>query len=101
MSTWAISLQVWDYMAQSHIHTYEDHGDYVFSVNLHRNMPILISGSHDGSFQLWNRESNRLYKNSNYGKGRLWSVTTVENSNMIILGFDKGDDDTGFVTFHH
>lgn len=56
----------------------------------HPELPIIISGSEDGTVCLWNSDTYRLENTLDYGLERAWCISCQKNGNNIALGFDEG-----------
>jgi coatomer subunit beta' len=81
---------VWDYQSKQCVHTLSGHTNNVSAVLYHPELPIIISGSEDGTVRLWNANTYRLEQTLNYGMERCWSIHGINGSNRIALGFDEG-----------
>ena len=55
-----ITGKVWDYLSKSCIRTMEGHTNNPSFVVFHPNLPIIISGSEDGTVKIWNSNMYRL-----------------------------------------
>ncbi len=60
-----------------------------FSI-FHPELPIIISGSEDGTVRLWNSDTYRLENTLNYGLERAWCISCQKGGNSIALGYDEG-----------
>jgi len=58
-------IKVWDYQNKSCVQTLEGHTNNVMRVMYHPSLPIIISGSEDGTIRLWHANTYRL-ENSLY-----------------------------------
>ena len=53
-------VKVWDYHSKSCVQTLEGHTNDVSFAIFHPNLPLIISGSEDGTIKLWNSGTYRL-----------------------------------------
>jgi coatomer subunit beta' len=56
----------------------------------HPELPIIISGSEDGTVKIWNANTARLEQTLNYGLERAWCVSYQRGKQNIAIGFDEG-----------
>ena len=56
----------------------------------HPNLPIIISGSEDGTVKIWNSNTYRLENTSSYALERAWRVSLRKDANEVVVGFDEG-----------
>jgi len=83
-------VKVWDYQNKTCVQTLEGHTHNVSVVCFHPELPIIISGSEDGTVRIWHANTYRLEKTLNYGMERVWSVAYLKGSNLLGLGYDEG-----------
>lgn len=83
-------IKVWDYQNKSCVQTLEGHTHNVTAVCFHPELPLIISGSEDGTVRLWHSTTFRLEHPLNYGFERAWSLAYKRGSNDIAVGFDEG-----------
>ena len=62
----------------------------IFLVCFHPALPIIITGSEDGTVRIWHANTYRLESTLNYGLERVWTVAALKGSNSIALGYDEG-----------
>lgn len=62
--------------------------DILFScaVCFHTELPLVITGSEDGTVRLWHSATYRLESSLNYGLERVWTVACLKGCNNIALG---------------
>lgn len=84
------TVKVWDYLSKSCVQTMESHTNNVSFAVFHPNLPIIISGSEDGTIKLWNSGTYRLENTLNYGLERAWCVALRKEGNEVAVGFDEG-----------
>ncbi|CAD6939087.1 unnamed protein product, partial [Tilletia laevis] len=56
----------------------------------HTSLPLIISGSEDGTIKLWHSNTYRLENTLDYGLERAWSIAYKKTGNDFALGFDEG-----------
>ena len=56
----------------------------------HPQLPIIISGSEDGSIKIWHSNTYRLETTLHYGMERVWAMASMSTSNKVAIGFDEG-----------
>ncbi|TFY80045.1 hypothetical protein EWM64_g3966 [Hericium alpestre] len=84
------TVKIWDYLSKSCVQTMESHTNNVSFAVFHPNLPIIISGSEDGTVKLWNSGTYRLENTLSYGLERAWCVAVRKESNDVAVGFDEG-----------
>lgn len=70
--------------------TLEGHSQNVGCVAFHPELPIILSGSEDGTVKLWHSNTYRLESTLNYGLERCWAIACLKGSNNVALGYDEG-----------
>ena len=70
--------------------TLDGHANNVSSVVFHPQLPVIISGSEDGTARIWHATTYRLENTLNYGMGRVWSIACIKGSNKVAFGYDDG-----------
>ncbi|KAI8605370.1 coatomer subunit beta'-like protein [Dissophora ornata] len=83
-------IKVWDYQNKTCIQTLEGHTQNATFAVFHPDLPIIISGSEDGSVKIWHANTYRLENTLNYGLNRAWTIAYSRSSNNVALGFDLG-----------
>ncbi|BGP53614.1 hypothetical protein JCM8202_002538 [Rhodotorula sphaerocarpa] len=83
-------IKVWDYLSKSCIQTLEGHTSNVSFAIFHPSLPILISGSEDGTVKIWHSSTYRLENTLDYGLERAWCVAYAKKGNDVAFGFDEG-----------
>jgi coatomer subunit beta' len=84
------TVKVWDYLSKSCVQTMESHTNNVSFAVFHPNLPVIISGSEDGTIKIWNSGTYRLENTLNYGLERVWCVSLRREGNEVAVGFDEG-----------
>ncbi|KAF8972005.1 hypothetical protein BGZ46_010162 [Entomortierella lignicola] len=83
-------VKVWDYQNKTCIQTLEGHTQNATFAVFHPDLPIIISGSEDGSVKIWHANTYRLENTLNYGLNRAWTIAYRRSTNDVALGFDLG-----------
>jgi WD40 repeat protein len=55
-------IKIWDYQTKACIATLEGHTNNVSAVAFHPQLPVIISGSEDGTARIWHASTYRLEK---------------------------------------
>ena len=84
------TIKVWDYQNKSCVQTIESPAANISFAVFHPSLPLIISGSEDGTVKLWNSSTYRLESTLSYGLERCWCVAYRKNGNEIALGYDEG-----------
>lgn len=84
------TVKVWDYLSKSCVQTMEGHTNNVSFAVFHPNLPIIISGSEDGTIKIWNSGTYRIENTLSYALERAWCVALMSGANDIAVGFDEG-----------
>jgi coatomer subunit beta' len=53
-------------------------------------LPIIISGSEDGTVRIWNGSTFKLESTLSYGYERIWNIVVKLGSFEVGLGCDEG-----------
>ncbi|KAF3775944.1 Coatomer subunit beta'-2 [Nymphaea thermarum] len=85
-----LSILVWDYQTKSCVQTLEGHTHNVSAVCFHPELPIILTGSEDGTVRIWHATTYRLENTLNYGLERVWAVGYMKGSNRVVIGYDEG-----------
>uniref|UniRef100_A0A4W4GPG6 Coatomer subunit beta' n=1 Tax=Electrophorus electricus TaxID=8005 RepID=A0A4W4GPG6_ELEEL len=72
------------------VQTLEGHAQNVSCVSFHPELPIIVTGSEDGTVRIWHSSTYRLESTLNYGMERVWCVCGLRGSNNVALGYDEG-----------
>ncbi|KAH7923637.1 Coatomer, beta' subunit [Leucogyrophana mollusca] len=84
------TIKVWDYLSKSCVQTMEGHTNNPSFAVFHPNLPIIISGSEDGTVKIWNSNTYRLENTLSYALERAWCVSLHKQANEVAVGFDEG-----------
>jgi coatomer subunit beta' len=83
-------VKVWDYQTKACIQTLDGHAHNISTVCFHPELPLILTGSEDGTVKLWHSTTYRLENTLNYGMERVWAVGYVKGSNSVAVGYDEG-----------
>ncbi|XP_047524227.1 coatomer subunit beta' isoform X1 [Pieris napi] len=83
-------VKIWDYQNKTCVQTLEGHTQNVSAVSFHPELPILLTGSEDGTVRLWHAGTYRLEFSLNYGFERVWTISSLHGSNNVAIGYDEG-----------
>ncbi|KAJ7281800.1 coatomer protein [Mycena rebaudengoi] len=84
------TVKVWDYLSKSCVQTMEGHTNNVSFAIFHPNLPIIISGSEDGTVKMWNSGTYRVENTLSYALERAWCIALRKDANDVAFGFDEG-----------
>jgi coatomer subunit beta' len=84
------TVKVWDYLSKSCVQTMEGHTNNVSFAVFHPNLPIIVSGSEDGTIKIWNSNTYRLENTLSYSLERAWCTSLRKDANEVAVGFDEG-----------
>lgn len=84
------TIHVYDYTNKALVQSLEGHSSNVSFAIYHPELPIIISGSEDGTIKLWNSNTYKLEQSLNYGLERAWCVAYLRGKQNIAVGFDDG-----------
>ncbi|KAJ1429085.1 WD40/YVTN repeat-like-containing domain superfamily [Sesbania bispinosa] len=77
------TIKVWDYQTKSCVQTLEGHTHNVSAVCFHPELPIIITGSEDGTVRIWHSTTYRLENTLNYGLERVWAIGYLKGSRRV------------------
>ncbi|KAL0852444.1 hypothetical protein ABMA28_000620 [Loxostege sticticalis] len=83
-------VKIWDYQNKTCVQTLEGHAQNVSAVSFHPELPILLTGSEDGTVRIWHAGTYRLESSLNYGFERVWTISSMHGSNNVAIGYDEG-----------
>lgn len=83
-------VKIWDYQNKACVHTLEGHAQNISAVSFHPELPVILTGSEDGTVRVWHANTNRLESSLNYGFERVWTICCLKGSNNVALGYDEG-----------
>ncbi|XP_055621190.1 coatomer subunit beta' isoform X1 [Toxorhynchites rutilus septentrionalis] len=83
-------VKIWDYQNKTCVQTLEGHAQNVSAVLFHPELPIVLTGSEDGTIRIWHSGTYRLETSLNYGFERAWTIAAMRGTNNVALGYDEG-----------
>ncbi|XP_067144802.1 coatomer subunit beta' [Centruroides vittatus] len=83
-------VKIWDYQNKTCVQTLEGHAQNISAVCFHPELPIIMTGSEDGTVRIWHANTYRLESTLNYGLERVWTIACLKGSNSVALGYDEG-----------
>lgn len=84
------TVKVWDYLSKSCVQTMEGHTNNVSFVVFHPKLPIIVSGSEDGTVKIWNSGTYRIENTLSYSLERAWCIALHKTATEVAVGFDEG-----------
>ncbi|CUM62597.1 uncharacterized protein PRCAT00000149001 [Priceomyces carsonii] len=84
------TIKVWDYQTKSCVAVLEGHLSNVSFAIFHPELPLIVSGSEDGTVRFWNSNTFKLEKSINYSLERVWCISLLQKSNLVAVGCDSG-----------
>ncbi|XP_054716968.1 LOW QUALITY PROTEIN: coatomer subunit beta'-like [Uloborus diversus] len=83
-------VKIWDYQNKTCIQTLEGHAQNISAVTFHPELPVIMTGSEDGTVRIWHANTYRLESTLNYNLERVWTIACLKGSNSVALGYDEG-----------
>eukprot|EP01083_Nonionella_stella_P056987 149794_1 len=83
-------VKIWDYQAKSCVATLDGHSANVSATCFHPTLPLIMTGSEDGTLRMWHSTTYRLENTLNYGMERIWYIGSQQGSNKLCVGYDEG-----------
>lgn len=83
-------VKIWDYQNKTCVQTLEGHAQNISAVSFHPELPVVLTGSEDGTVRIWHANTHRLESSLNYGFERVWTICCFRGSNNVALGYDEG-----------
>ncbi|KAL0209043.1 hypothetical protein P9112_011630 [Eukaryota sp. TZLM1-RC] len=84
------TIKVWDTTNRVCVKTLEHHTNNVSAIKFHPKLPLLISGSEDGSVCIFDVPSFEVSNSISYGMNRIWSLDVGIESSTLAIGADDG-----------
>ncbi|WAR15327.1 COPB2-like protein [Mya arenaria] len=75
--------KIWDYQNKTCVQTLEGHAQNIAAVAFHPELPIIMTGSEDGTVRIWHANTYRLESTLNYGLERVWTIACSRGSNNL------------------
>lgn len=82
--------KIWDYQNKTCVQTLEGHASNISAVAFHPELPVILTGSEDGTVRVWHASTYRLENTLNYGLERVWTMSCLKGSNDVAVGYDEG-----------
>ena len=82
--------KIWDYQSKTCVQTLDGHTHNVSVACFHPELPIILTGSEDGTVRVWHSTTYRLENTLNYGLDRVWALAYMRGSNNVAIGYDEG-----------
>lgn len=82
-------VKIWDYQNKTCVQTLEGHTQNICAVCFHPELPIILTGSEDGTVRIWHAGTYRLESSLNYGFERVWAIACLKGSNNVAIGYDE------------
>lgn len=83
-------VKIWDYQNKACVQTLEGHAQNISAVAFSPDLPIVFTGSEDGTVRVWHSGTYRLETSLNYGFERVWTISTMKGTNNVAIGYDEG-----------
>ena len=80
---------MWDYQTKACVQTLDGHGHNISAVAFHPELPLILTGSEDGTVKLWHSTTYRLENTLNYGLERVWALGVIKGANSVAVGYDE------------
>ena len=74
----------------SFLQTLEGHTNNVSAVAFHPELPVILTGSEDGTIKIWHGTTYRLEISLSYGMERVWAIGVTRGTNAVAAGYDEG-----------
>jgi len=84
------TVKIWDYLSKSCVQSMEGHTNNVSFAAFHPSLPIIVSGSEDGTVKIWNSGTYRIEHTLSYALERAWCLALRKDTNEVAVGFDDG-----------
>lgn len=84
------TAKVWDYQTKSCVQTLEGHLHNVSVCCFHPKLPIIVTGSEDGTVCLWNSSTYKAEQTLKYNMERVWAIAYGTKDTKLAIGFDEG-----------
>jgi len=83
-------VRVWDYQTKATVRVLDGHAENVSSTLFHPDLPLILSGSEDGTVKLWNSNNFRCETTFNFSLERVWSLAVRRGGTEVAVGCDDG-----------
>uniref|UniRef100_A0A0D9XQH3 Protein kinase domain-containing protein n=1 Tax=Leersia perrieri TaxID=77586 RepID=A0A0D9XQH3_9ORYZ len=83
------TAKIWDMQIKRCVRTLEGHANRVTAVCSHPELPILMTGSRDGTVRLWNSNTFRLEGILNFGLRKVHALGCMKGSRRNVTGGER------------
>uniref|UniRef100_A0ACD5U3G9 Uncharacterized protein n=1 Tax=Avena sativa TaxID=4498 RepID=A0ACD5U3G9_AVESA len=84
------TAQIWKLDTKECVDGLEGHADCISVVSLHPELPILLTGSLDGTVRIWNSTTYKLENIINFSLGAVHAFGCIKGSTRIMVGCHQG-----------
>lgn len=84
------TAQIWKLETKERVHELESHTNLISAANLHPELPILITGSFDGTVHIWNSITYKLENVIGFHLGAVYAFGCIKGSRRIVVGCHQG-----------
>uniref|UniRef100_A0A452XBM8 Uncharacterized protein n=1 Tax=Aegilops tauschii subsp. strangulata TaxID=200361 RepID=A0A452XBM8_AEGTS len=84
------TAQIWKLETKERVHELESHTNLISAANLHPELPILITGSFDGTVRIWNSITYKLENVIGFHLGAVYAFGCMKGSRRIVVGCHQG-----------
>ncbi|KAM0901067.1 hypothetical protein ACQ4PT_020252 [Festuca glaucescens] len=84
------TAQIWKLDTNECVDGLEGHADCITVVNLHPELPLLLTGSLDGTVRIWNSTTYKLENIIGFNLGAVHDFGCIKDSKRIVVGCQQG-----------
>uniref|UniRef100_A0ACD5ZQP1 Uncharacterized protein n=1 Tax=Avena sativa TaxID=4498 RepID=A0ACD5ZQP1_AVESA len=86
------AAKIWDLATESPVSMIEGDGNQLNALCLHPELPLLVTGLHDGTIQIWKSTGTayRLENITGFNLGAVKALGYINGSRRIVVGCDQG-----------
>ncbi|KAM0896557.1 hypothetical protein ACQ4PT_023111 [Festuca glaucescens] len=86
-----MTAQIWDLgITEGCVYELEGHTDSISVVSLHPDLPVLITGSLDGTVHIWDSTTYKLENIISFNLGAVYAMGRMKRSRRIVVGCHQG-----------